>query len=143
MNGDIEKIKKDFYLNTGSPHYISYCKGLPQKNIVEFGKDIRYNDRFKTAGTNVNLVEILGENKIAVRTYERGVEDETLACGTGATASALTFAFAENLSRGKIDVQVQGGQLGIYFEQDITMNRFQNIWLEGPAEYVFKGELNG
>ena len=138
VNG-LELIQEDQFIHTGSPHYISYCHNGDKRDIVEFGRKIRYNDRFKDQGTNVNLVTELASDHIDVRTYERGVENETYACGTGVTAAALGFAFNKNLNSGEIKVDVKGGKLKVKFLRNDKS--FKDIWLIGPAEFVFKGSI--
>ena len=96
VNG-VEQIGEDQFINTGSPHYISYLNENDDRNIVEFGRSVRYSEKYKNEGTNVNLVKQLGMDHINVQTYERGVENETLACGTGVTAAALGFSFNKGL----------------------------------------------
>ena len=140
--GGIEQIGEDHFMDTGSPHYISYCGANDSRNIITYGKSIRYSDRFKEVGTNVNLINDLGNNHIEIRTYERGVENETLACGTGATACGLSYAAQNDLTKGIIDVDVKGGFLKIHFEQIENTDKFKNVWLEGPATFVFKGYVN-
>ena len=134
----IECINEDFFLDTGSPHYVSYRPDLADFAVVREGQSIRYNDRFREEGTNVNFVQNLGENKIRIRTYERGVENETLSCGTGATACAIS-AHQRGMSS-PIQVKVEGGQLSISF--DTIATKYTNIYLIGPATSVFKGEIN-
>jgi diaminopimelate epimerase len=109
-------------------------------DIVSEGKKIRYSNNFKEKGINVNFVEQKEKDTIIVRTYERGVEDETLSCGTGVTASALIFAHNQN-GFNHIDVITKGGKLAVEFNK-IDDQTFENIWLSGPAEFVFKGEIN-
>lgn len=134
----IEAIGKDQYLDTGSPHYIVLTDAVETMDVVQEGKKIRYNDRFKQSGTNVNFVENY-KGGIYVRTYERGVEDETLSCGTGVTASALAADNSGLLnSNGIIDVHTRGGELKVYFRKNNTS--YSDVWLEGPARFVFKGE---
>lgn len=128
----------DFVLDTGSPHYVKQCTDVMNTDVFTEGRGIRYSNEFAAKGINVNFVES-GEKKIVVRTYERGVEDETLSCGTGVTASALVFAHTEN-GFNRIDVQTKGGQLAVEFEKTGETS-FQNIWLCGPAVFVFKGEI--
>jgi len=135
----VEIIGDDYFIHTGSPHYISYEKS-ELRNIVEVGKAIRYSEKHKPAGTNVNLVEEIVTNQIRIRTYERGVEDETFSCGTGAVACALSYAHKHQLADGTVIVDVKGGQLKVEFKKD--KNGFSAIWLEGPAEQVFKGTFN-
>lgn len=141
--GGIEKIGQDDFIDTGSPHYISYCQSNDVRDIVSYGKSIRYSERFKSEGTNVNLIEEIADHHIAIRTYERGVENETLACGTGATACGLSYAAHQqsNLS-GVVLVDVKGGALKIHYDKTNQKDVFTNIWLEGPAEFVFKGIID-
>ncbi|WP_027421325.1 diaminopimelate epimerase [Crocinitomix catalasitica] len=138
--GAIESIGNDHFIDTGSPHYVAYRNGV-NENIVEYGKSIRYSDRFKTKGTNVNLIAEKGDRNIEIWTYERGVEAETLACGTGATACGISFAQKHNIDKGIIEVKAQGGHLRIHLEASKNDKVYQNIWLEGPAEFVFKGVI--
>src|ERR1035437_6246172 len=137
---NIEVTPDHYYLNTGSPHYVQFTSGVKSADIVAEGRNIRYSDRFKKEGVNVNLAEKNGKG-IYVRTYERGVEDETLSCGTGVTASALAASIhgvstAENHSK----ILTQGGELTVRFHRG-KGNSFTDIWLEGPATFVFKGEI--
>ena len=128
----------DYYiLNTGSPHYIKPTTDVMALNVFEEGREIRYSDEFKKKGINVNFVENGGENKITVRTYERGVEKETLSCGTGVTASALVFS-QEGTGFNRIDVTTLGGELAVEFDKT-SETSFENIWLCGPATFVFNG----
>jgi diaminopimelate epimerase len=141
--GGIEKIGADDFIDTGSPHYISYCTANDEREIVTFGKSIRYSDRFKTEGTNVNLIETITDHHIAIRTYERGVENETLACGTGATAAGLSYAAKHSdTDSGIVKVDVKGGDLKIHYKKTNQADVFTGIWLEGPAEFIFKGVIN-
>lgn len=137
----VETIGKDYFIHTGSPHYISYCESNDRRDILSFGKEIRFSERFKAVGTNVNLIEEKGAEVIDLRTYERGVEAETFACGTGATAAALSLAYKNGLDKGMIQVNVKGGELKVSFERQD--DNFKNVWLIGPAEFVFKGVING
>lgn len=141
---DINSVKligQDFEIYTGSPHYIRFVDDLNNYNIVDFGKSIRYNDTYKTEGINVNLAQLITENKLEVLTYERGVEDETLSCGTGVTAVVLAYAFEKGLSDGKVSVKVKGGELKVAFSQ-VEKGVFRNVQLIGPAKFVFKGEID-
>ncbi len=139
---DVSEIKKDgeaWVINTGSPHYITMAEGLKNKDVFHEGKLIRYNETYRKEGININFVEDLGEHYY-VRTYERGVEDETFACGTGATAVALAMARQRNQTGNIITpIEVLGGRLTIRFNSD-GLN-FTNIFLEGPAEFVFEGDI--
>ncbi len=134
----IEKGDGYYYINTGSPHYIEEVKNVKEVDVFERGQEVRYNDRFKTEGTNVNFVKY-NQEEIDIRTYERGVEDETLSCGTGVTAAALSWADKFKLSTGKVKVNSQGGELSVAFKRN--ENGFNDIWLIGPATFVFKGEF--
>lgn len=138
---DVNSIREsygDYILDTGSPHYVKPVVTVSKTDVVNEGKDIRYSNEFKEKGINVNFVEN-NEKGISVRTYERGVEDETLSCGTGVTASALVFAHNEN-GFNRIEVTTKGGKLAVEFDKTGETS-FKNIWLCGPAEFVFKGEF--
>ena len=126
----------DATLNTGSPHYVKHVSGIKNYNVYNEGREMRYSDRYAEKGINVNFVEPNG-NGIYVRTYERGVEDETLSCGTGVTASALVNAHNDN-GFNRIEVETPGGRLAVEFDK-VDDEHFNNIWLCGPAEFVFKG----
>ncbi len=127
-------------LDTGSPHYIKFSTGVKTMDILNTGKDIRYSETFKEQGINVNFVETTGSDSVYMRTYERGVEDETLSCGTGVTAAALMSACGTSGSK-KISVQTNGGLLHVEFNK-IDDKTFNEIYLCGPAEFVFKGTIN-
>jgi diaminopimelate epimerase len=128
--------KKDLFLNTGSPHYVRFVENVENYSILETGKEIRESNEFAPEGTNVNFVQLKNKGEIFVRTYERGVENETLSCGTGVTASAL--AYGKNLKKGEVRIMTLGGELTVRFEQ-VQEGVFQNIYLIGPAEKVFDG----
>jgi diaminopimelate epimerase len=137
---DVQEIKPDgkaFVLNTGSPHYVLEVKDLASKEVNQDGKNIRYNDEYSEVGINVNRVEISAEDSLIMRTYERGVEDETYSCGTGVTAAVLSYAINKNMEIGEVFVSTRGGNLSVNFEH--KKSGFVNIWLNGPAEFVFNG----
>ncbi|MBC7565388.1 MAG: diaminopimelate epimerase [Pedobacter sp.] len=139
---DIDSISNDgvaYVLNTGSPHYVAEVKDLENFDVFKFGSEIRNNETYKKEGINVNFVEDLGDH-LFVRTFERGVEDETYACGTGVTAVALAMA-RQNNNTGHVStpVKVLGGKLNIHFDYD--GQRFRNVFLCGPAEQVFEGDF--
>ena len=134
---NIKNIENDFELNTGSPHFVKYVEDIENYNVYQNGYNIRNSEMYVKEGINVNFVEKIDENKIFVRTYERGVEDETYSCGTGVTACAISFMLKNKTQ--KVDVKVLGGSLKVFAEQ--TENGFKNIWLEGPAKKVYKGEI--
>lgn len=135
----VENGSDFYYLNTGSPHYITFVEDVKSVNVFEEGRAIRYNDRFKNEGTNVNFVEPT-DTGITVATYERGVEDETFSCGTGVTAAAIAYYLkSENKVETSVPIQVKGGKLEVRFEPN--GEGFKNIWLCGPAELVFEGRI--
>jgi len=127
-----------YYINTGSPHYVVFAKDVMHADIVEAGRKIRYGDRFAAEGTNVDLVEVF-QDHLYVRSYERGVEDETLSCGTGVTASAIAVAMEIPSNPGFFNVQTRGGNLKVSFRQ--LDNHFSDVWLEGPVKSIFRGEI--
>ncbi|MDQ2721440.1 MAG: diaminopimelate epimerase [Bacteroidota bacterium] len=137
---DVDFTLNDFLLNTGSPHYVKYVKDISNTNVVNDGRKIRNSKDFAEDGVNVNFVQILSDDEIFVRTYERGVEDETLSCGTGVTASALVSAHNEK-GFNRVEVKTTGGSLCVEFEK-MSEKEFVNIWLRGAAELVFFGEIN-
>lgn len=128
----------DYFINTGSPHYVRFVTNIHEYPVVEEGRKIRYSDAFKPAGTNVNFVELMPDNTIYVRTYERGVEDETLSCGTGVTACALASVAKGYTS--PVKIKTLGGDLSVEFNSG-QPGTFQEIFLVGPAKMVFEGEL--
>ena len=125
-------------LDTGSPHYIQFTEFLGDVDVVAEGRKIRQQERFMPDGINVNFLEY-GTRALQVRTYERGVENETLACGTGITACALVSAGNQN-KHYQVPVQVKGGDLEVRFDK-VDQQHFTNIWLCGPAEKVFEGDM--
>ena len=135
----IENLDLNLILNTGSPHYVRFVPALENENIIETGREIRYSDKFNKEGINVNLVEMLDAQTLKCRTYERGVENETLSCGTGVTAVALSANFKYDL-KPPITILTKGGKLKVNF--DNSEKNFSNITLEGPVKAVFKGEIN-
>jgi len=141
---DVSSIESDgdaFVVQTGSPHYVQFQTSLPKTDIVEFGKKIRYSKKYKLEGINVNLVQVLTDNSIEIETYERGVEDETLSCGTGATACALVQDYLANKELSRINVKVKGGNLAVEFNR-IGVGSYEEIFLIGPAKFVFSGTID-
>jgi diaminopimelate epimerase len=142
---DVTEVQHDpafDFLNTGSPHYVAYVQDLRHFDVFGQGKQIRYSDRFAPGGTNVNFVEQLETDNLFVRTYERGVEDETYSCGTGVTACALSYFLRKSevpTAGHTVRIQTLGGQLQVSFRPDGT-GRFSDIYLIGPAERVFEGK---
>lgn len=136
----VEYSYTHYILDTGSPHYVKNVRDVMQVDVVNEGRAIRNSREFEEKGINVNFVETLNDDTIYVRTYERGVEDETLSCGTGVTASALISAHNDN-GFNRVEVKTSGGRLSVEFEK-VTEKEFRNIWLVGPAELVYEGEIN-
>jgi diaminopimelate epimerase len=138
------EIKKNYYLiHTGSPHYVTFVHDCNAIDVLDSGKNIRYDKSISLEGVNVNFVQILRNDQILMRTYERGVENETLSCGTGAVASAIaTFLHTQTNTESYLcEIHSQGGILEVHFisPDDHT---FQDIYLAGPAEHVFSGEID-
>jgi len=127
------------FLDTGSPHHISFTDNLSQLDVYKVGREIRYGPPYNELGTNVNFVQKINENTFKVRTYERGVEGETLSCGTGVTAAALASFHMNKTCSKSIDIQTLGGDLTIEFEKENDI--YTNIILTGPASFVFKGSI--
>jgi diaminopimelate epimerase len=138
---EIETGKDFYYLNTGSPHYVKFMPSIDELDVFNEGRKIRYNERFAKQGTNVNFVQEY-HDQISVRTYERGVENETLACGTGIVASAICAGIKKGVNQGNYTsiVNARGGQLKVSFYRND--NNITDIWLEGPATFVYKGIID-
>lgn len=128
------------FLDTGSPHHIAFVEDLKNYNIKEEGAKIRYGNLYGTSGSNVNFVKQISEDIFAMRTYERGVEDETLSCGTGATAVAIAMNQLGKTDLNVIQLEVQGGKLEVSFEKN--NDKYTNVFLKGPAQFVFKGTIS-
>ncbi len=136
----VDKFPTHLFLNTGSPHHVEFVQDVNQIDVKIRGSQIRYGAPYFQEGSNVNFVEILPENTLKIRTYERGVEDETLACGTGITAAAIAAFEAEKISTYHVNLKAYGGDLQVKFQKN-TSGGYENIWLIGPAEMVFGGEI--
>ena len=134
---EVERIGDDYFLNTGSPHYVRFVDDVQELDVYDGGRAIRYSVRFEEKGTNVNFVERLSDSQVYVRTYERGVEDETLSCGTGVTACALVAGLEG--AESPVSVKTPGGNLQVSFEQ--YGPGFRYIYLIGPAKMVFSGTV--
>ena len=135
---DLIIINGDAILNTGSPHYVKLVSDVMDTNVYKEGNAIRYSESFARDGINVNFVQ-LNDGFIYVRTYERGVENETLSCGTGVTAAALVFAH-NDLGFNHVEVHTPGGNLSVEFKKQ-SEKIFTDVWLCGPATFVFSGEI--
>lgn len=136
---EILEEKTYSFLNTGSPHHVSFCNSVSAINVKEEGAKIRYSAPYSEKGTNVNFVEIINDNSFKVRTYERGVEDETLACGTGVTAVAIAAHKTNKTTKNTIKIEVLGGNLEVSFKNEGT--NYTNVFLKGPAQFVFDGTI--
>jgi diaminopimelate epimerase len=134
---EIQNYGNHYVINTGSPHFVIFEEKITDKNIIMPSREIRYSKDFPE-GINVNWVEKQG-NCLFVRTYERGVEDETLSCGTGVTASALVYAYKNDLKDGFLEIKTKGGDFKIEFKKEGHF--FRNVTLEGAAKKVFEGQI--
>lgn len=130
------------FINTGVPHAVVFVEYLEQTDVVRLGRALRHHPHFAPKGTNVNFAQITGSDAIAIRTYERGVEDETLACGTGVVACALIHHIEHSAST-PVHVKVRGGDtLQVGFEPGDARGEFRNVTLTGPADFVFDGTVS-
>ncbi len=135
----IDQHGDDYFVDTGSPHVVRFVTGLPMFPVVEEGRRIRNSGRYAPGGTNVNFIELKADGSVAMRTYERGVEDETLSCGTGAVAAALV-ASKKSVSS-PVKIIAPGGELKVEFT-NAGGTGFDPVYLEGPVKMVFEGELD-
>jgi len=139
---DVENIQKNpdyTFLNTGSPHHIQLVEDLENYDVNQNGAAIRYGDLYGKAGSNINFVKKIDDSTFRLRTYERGVEGETLACGTGATAAAIAMNATGETASTSINMNVEGGKLSVSFDKD--GDKYTNVFLNGPAEFVFEGTI--
>jgi diaminopimelate epimerase len=137
---DVDKVQinNDYiFLNTGSPHHVQFENQLDDMDIKKEGAAIRYGSLYGKPGSNVNFVKQISQNEFTIRTYERGVEDETLSCGTGATAVAIAMDAIGKSSENTININVAGGKLEIAFQKEKDI--YKNVFLKGPATFVFEG----
>jgi len=135
----IEKHDSHIFLNTGSPHHVQFEPHIEDFDIKTKGAKIRYGAPYHDAGSNVNFVKTKSDDTFRVRTYERGVEDETLSCGTGVTAVAIAMHYLGETNKNHVKLQVEGGTLEVAF--DVEDNNYKNVCLIGPATFVFKGSI--
>lgn len=141
LMGDVRAIEDksgDYFLNTGSPHHIRFVDNVAEYPVFAEGRSIRYDSGYAPGGTNVNFVQPLADDVVFVRTYERGVEDETLSCGTGVTAAAIAYGAQRN--QNEVKINTLGGGLSVRFHSNPD-GSFSNIWLIGPAVQVFSGKI--
>lgn len=139
---DVDEIKiypEYIFLDTGSPHHVQMEVDLHHLDVKTIGNSIRYSDLYGKAGSNVNFVKQVSEGVFAIRTYERGVEDETLSCGTGATAVAIAMHATGKSNSNPIRINVEGGKLEVSFDK--KGEAYTNVILKGPATFVFKGTI--
>jgi len=136
---ECKRSGKDYLLDTGSPHLVRFVEDTESVDVVSEGRRIRNLPEFKPGGINVNFV-MFDENELIVRTYERGVEDETLSCGTGVTAAAIAYASLAGIHSGPVRVSARGGILNVYFKK--SSGGYSDIYLEGAAVSVFQGETD-
>jgi diaminopimelate epimerase len=133
------EVNDDFiFMNTGSPHYVKFVDDVTLYDVVNKGREIRNNERFKAEGTNVNFVEVTKDG-ITVRTYERGVEDETLSCGTGVTAAAIAYGIRTHFHKNEVAIKTLGGELNVSFLHHNGI--FTDVHLQGPATFVYTGTI--
>ncbi|WKK65027.1 diaminopimelate epimerase [Lutimonas zeaxanthinifaciens] len=135
----VENKANYVFIDTGSPHHIEFTENVNDVDVLELGRKIRYGAPYYETGTNVNFVEQTGVDTFKVRTYERGVENETLSCGTGVTAVALAAYHLNKTRSEEVKIETRGGSLKISFEPEGT--GFKNIVLTGPATLVFEGQI--
>jgi diaminopimelate epimerase len=136
---DVQRHSSHLFLNTGSPHHVQMEQQLDTLDVKTQGAKIRYGQPYNSSGSNVNFVNKISDDIFAVRTYERGVENETLSCGTGVTAVALAMNFIGETSKNKVTLKTPGGDLKVSFEK--YNEGYRNIWLIGPAQLVYKGTI--
>jgi len=133
-----QQVDNDYVIDTGSPHYIRYVDDVQALDIIEQGRSIRYSPQYEAEGINVNFIHRFDDSTAAIRTYERGVENETLSCGTGCTAAALSLGL--NGAASPVSLKAVGGELQVAFEKQ--GEKFSNIYLIGPAKKVFEGTFS-
>ncbi|MGR7811771.1 diaminopimelate epimerase [Lacinutrix undariae] len=135
----IENHENHVFLNTGSPHHVQLVNNLKTFDVTSQGAKIRYSELYGEVGSNINFINAINDTTFAVRTYERGVEDETLSCGTGVTAVAIAMHKTGKTTSDLVTLQTEGGTLQVSF--DCVDGVYKNVWLIGPATLVFKGEI--
>ncbi len=136
---EISQMLGGFFINTGSPHLVLFNQEIESIDVFSMGRELRHNNRLGKSGANVNFATVTTEG-IKIRTYERGVEDETLACGTGITATAIAANYSGLMQQNDIKVIARGGNLNVAFEKK-GHHHYSNVLLQGPAKFVFKGEI--
>jgi len=139
INLDGKTLNFDF-LNTGVPHALIWVEDIKSVDLTCLGPRIRFHEHFKPAGTNVNFVQLIGPGTLSIRTYERGVEGETLACGTGSVAAA-SIAFIKNKTRSPVKVQTRGGEVLTVYVEGQPGKCIEKVYLEGEVRLIFEGEV--
>jgi diaminopimelate epimerase len=129
------------FINTGVPHTVFFTEDTGKVDLIKIGPEIRYDKQFQPDGTNVNFVQVLGNDSISIRTYERGVENETYACGTGAVASSVVGYLKGLLKANKITVLTKGGELSVDLED--TNGKIENVYLESPVKIIYSAKYLG
>ena len=140
---DVDEVKinnNHVFLNTGSPHHIQMAENLKNIDVKSEGSKLRYSSLYGKEGSNINFVSQVSESEFSIRTYERGVEDETLSCGTGATAVAIAMYKIKTTTLKNLIINVEGGKLNVSFTENDGI--FTNVFLTGPAEFVFETQIN-
>lgn len=136
----VTELEDGYLVNTGSPHFVTFRNKIEEIDVFTEGREIRHQARFADSGANVNFVEPLNSNAFKMRTFERGVENETLACGTGSVASAISSYHHEKPDKCSYTIQAPGGTLFVKFTPQKN-GSFTDVWLEGPVKFVFRGEI--
>ena len=131
-------VDNNYFIDTGSPHYVVFRNDIDKIDVAREGKELRWSPEFAPGGTNVNFVQIIDKG-LYIRTFERGVEEETLACGTGVTASAIASVLKGHFDTHSVNVRTKGGNLKVEFK--IKDKKISDIWLTGPATFVFEGKI--
>lgn len=137
---EIKQVEDKFYVQTGSPHLVGFYSNIKKMDVLKMGREIRYSKMFQPEGINVNFIQYR-DGTIFIRTYERGVENETHSCGTGSVAAAIAVSRKYKEDKNSFLLSAPGGTLKVSFDK-INESLFQNIWLEGPALFVFQGIFN-
>ena len=141
VSANIKKCLNGWFLDTGSPHYVEFVDDIHTIDVKQEGRRLRNDEEFAPNGTNVDFVKIKDNNSIEIVTYERGVEDETLSCGTGVTASALIYDYMYgNGGLNNVNVEAKGGNFSVFFEKDLSGD-YVEIYLQGPVSFVYEGDI--
>lgn len=137
---EVMNLGDGFLVQTGSPHFVTFRDNIDKIDVNSEGRKLRHDKRFDEAGANINFVQTISKNHFRMRTYERGVENETLACGTGSVASAITSYFCNKTDKISYQIDAPGGKLSVSFNPEKD-GSYTNVWLEGPVKFVFKGVI--